>query len=303
MTNIENIKEDVEIGVSEQSIQVPVRVTVSSVNDAPLTFTCSIDNVGQIILTPVSKDVEFISANTEDNTEYETDIIDQEVIIHDKTDSYIEQSMSIVLDTTMLVEEGATTNVSADVDEIGQCVIYPMSKENIFLTVSINETLNLITEEENNTSEEQKIPQDVEATVVENIDTTREDSLTEEQLERALKEITNNYRELEGGIYCDSKYEQDTCAKILSKHYPEVTTGLEYDRLTVLYSREQKLTEELSENELLNVLIRFLQGDITLVTDANFEPKEHFIHLAEVDTEELEYYYDPESDVIGVFKK
>lgn len=131
--------------IKSLTVDIPVRVTMTSVYDAPFEFTSSIDDAGQIILTPTSKDVEFIEANTDGNVDYDIPIAEQETTI--KQDGNLTtRSTSIMLHANMIAEN-ENTEVSADVDEIGQCVIWPSSKENTFVSATIADSLNLITEE------------------------------------------------------------------------------------------------------------------------------------------------------------
>lgn len=147
MDNIELVKEDaeVELGVKTLSVEIPLRVKMVSYDKSPFEFTTSIDEQGQIILTPLSKSVEFISANTDNNVEYDLPIREQETVINCDDNEAIKET-SIILYTTVLSE---TDNVlySADIDEIGQCVVYPLDKTATFLTVTLEDSLNLITED------------------------------------------------------------------------------------------------------------------------------------------------------------
>lgn len=127
------------------TVEIPVRVTMTSVYDAPFEFTSSIDDAGQIVLTPTSKDVEFIDANTDNNVDYDIPVAEQETTIKQEG-NLTTRSTSIMLQANMIVEND-NTSVSADVDEIGQCVLWPSSKENTFISATIADSLNLITED------------------------------------------------------------------------------------------------------------------------------------------------------------
>lgn len=139
-----NVKEDIESGINTVTIDIPVRVKMQSYNDAPFEFTTSIDEVGQIVLTPNSKEIEFIEANTDSNVEYEIPVIEQETI-RTVDESITTLETSIIIKAHMLMESD-NQNVSADIDEIGQVVIYPLAKENSFVTATYEDSLNLITE-------------------------------------------------------------------------------------------------------------------------------------------------------------
>ena len=145
--NLELIQEDVDVGVTPVTVEIPVRVEMTSINSAPFEFTTSIDELGVIILTPTTKDVEFISATTisEDN---ELPIMEQETITEVEQDSeeqFTRRITSIMIKGNMLADS-ANHNVIVDIDDIGQVVVAPEAEENIFVTASIQDSLNLVTE-------------------------------------------------------------------------------------------------------------------------------------------------------------
>lgn len=143
--NIENMCETIDAALQTQTIDIPLRVTMTSVNNAPFEFTASIDELGQIILTPTTKDAEFTSANTESNVEYDVPVLEQETVTSTDDNLTIKET-SILIRANMIIEESGC-NYSADVDEIGQVVIYPIETKNTFVTATIEDSLNLVTEE------------------------------------------------------------------------------------------------------------------------------------------------------------
>lgn len=376
MTKFDNVHEDIEVGVEEKSLQIPVRVKMSSINEAPFDYTASIDEVGQIILTPTSLDMKFEDANTDDTVDYDVPVVEQETITSNEG-SYATKETTIIINATMLVEADTSTKVSADIDEIGQCVIYPMNKNNSFTTVTMNDSLNLITEdfgvqeycdgyklinsddywyvkspssaligqgfssaneakifvceteiarlkrmneeteESDNVPENEKedttdteeseptVPSEVEAEVItESVSPEAFEEFSPVEIEKALAKMTVNFTEDEGGVRCDTQNEQRECEKVLSQHYSKVELDKDGSKFLLRYSEiKESLNEAMSQQETIKLLIRFLQGDITLVTDVEGEPKDTFIHLKDVDTSDSEYWYDPESDAIGVYKK
>ena len=145
---MDNLIETVEVGVKSVSMTVPVRVTMTSYDNTPFEFTASIDEVGQIILTPISKNVEFVEANTTNNVETEVPIEQQETVV-EKDGNMITKKTTIFVQAVMLSEseDESGNGVSADIDEIGQCVIYPSDRNNVFISVTFSDSLNLITED------------------------------------------------------------------------------------------------------------------------------------------------------------
>lgn len=143
--NTEDIKETLDTEVNAITVEIPVRVTMTSLNGAPFEFRPSIDEVGQIVLTPTSKDVEFIDANTHANVEYDIPVRNQEDVTTVEGNLTTKETSIVV--TASMLSENDNNEFSAVVDEIGQVIIYPLSKENIFVTASFKDSLNLVTED------------------------------------------------------------------------------------------------------------------------------------------------------------
>ena len=134
--------EEVEMGTEYPTLHFPVRLTMVSKNhDAKFEFTTSVDEVGQIILTPTEKDVEFTGAHTEwESNDYIMPTEDVSEIIDDVL--IVEKTIEL---TASLAQENENQKINAIIDDIGQCVIYPEEKENTFITASVDNSLNLAT--------------------------------------------------------------------------------------------------------------------------------------------------------------
>lgn len=143
--NIENVQEAIESVVDAVTVDIPVRIKMTSINGAPFEFTPSIDEVGQIVLTPTSKDVEFVDANTDANVDLDTPVIEQETVTTNDG-ALTTKETSIIIKASMLAED-ENCYFSAVVDEIGQVIIYPTAEKNVFLTASFEDSLNLVTED------------------------------------------------------------------------------------------------------------------------------------------------------------
>ena len=143
--NTENVQEAIESVVDAVTVDVPVRVKMVAINDAPFEFTPSIDEVGQIVLTPTSKDVEFVDANTDTSVDFDIPVMEQETVTTTEGDITIKET-SIIIKASMLSED-ENCNFSAVVDEIGQVIIHPVSDKNVFVTASFEDSLNLVTED------------------------------------------------------------------------------------------------------------------------------------------------------------
>lgn len=326
MQTIEKIKEDIELGVEYCTLTIPVRVRMSAVNGAPLTFTSSIDDMGQIILTPTSVDVEFLDANTATNVSYNIPIEEQPNIIIDETDSYVEKELSINIEANMLVED-SNVDVSAVVDEIGQCVLFPASSKNSFITASINNSLNLVTEEledieyfgyklkkDNSTwsvldycgnvvttdiptiagakiaacAEELRRLQELFNEEPDELDTT------ENSIEEEISKLTDSFTEKQGKIRCDTKHEFDTCVEILSAHYDTILTETDSNTFIITYQCTNGLNEEFDTSDVVD---KFMRGEIEVFSDTG-KPQPTYILIKELHSKGYDYYYDPESGAV-----
>lgn len=135
------VKEDAEVGVDTISLVIPVRVTMLSTS-GELEYTTSIDEIGQIILTPNGVEDEFVAVERiPEDSIAEIDYDLETKVVEDKT--YL--SKVLVFDTTMLTET-QTADYTLFIDAIGQCVISPDNNKNTFITVAKKDSLNLITE-------------------------------------------------------------------------------------------------------------------------------------------------------------
>ena len=108
-------------------------------------FTCSIDELGQIVLTPLSKETEFTTAELIDKTKFDSPIE------YTQTNTFTEESSIIKeffveLSASMLAETD-NKDVTVDIDDIGQVVILPVDVANSFVSATIQDSLNLITED------------------------------------------------------------------------------------------------------------------------------------------------------------
>ena len=135
------VQEDIELGGEHKTITFPVRVSMQG--SAPeFGFINSLDEHGAIVLTPKHDDVEFTDAHTEwESSDY---IMATNTVEDHRENVYIKEfTISITADALLEVPSEA---VFADIDAIGQCVIYPQ-QGNTFISASINDSLNLVTED------------------------------------------------------------------------------------------------------------------------------------------------------------
>lgn len=247
MTEIDNIQENIDIDVTPVTLDLPIRITMISTQVAPFDFTVSVDELGHIVLTPVDASVEFSNAMLVDNN-VDSGTPNQE--LDNSTYTTVVQ-----LHANML-QEADNSDVEIAIDDIGQCVIAPAALENTFVTVSVEDSLNLVTEEPESedyfgyrlskVNEGWTVVDYTGAVIAENITTqsaakiaacaneiklleaiSEEESqvpkvtaeVVEDEVAELLEELTQNYTDNDGCISCDTLPESAVCVKLLSEKY------------------------------------------------------------------------------------
>ena len=314
---LENITTD----VMTKSLTITAKVTMVAVDSSNLEFTTDIDEIGQILLCPVEESVKFVNIDTTIDATELTPVIALE-------DNVTTKSFPVVLNTTML-SEVESPEVTTYIDEQGCCVVCPADKDSSFLTVSVDDSLNLITETMQtedyfgykfvNNGDGWDVYDPTHELIEEGVATLPEakilvctteiarlEALTEsidtsvdtdcDITDQQLSDLTNEFTE-EGVIICSTECEQDTCKAILSQHYTHVNTKITNDKFYVMYYNEQPLTEELDLASRDKLIWRMMNGDIDIVM-SNDTPAPEYIHLDELDTNDYTYYYDEGTDVI-----
>lgn len=335
------IKETIDVGITQETVSIPLLVKMSANKSEPnFEYSLSIDDIGQIVVTPSDKESEFISVELDQEYESRESFID--IVTCDEDADKCVKEFNMVLTSTMLAES-ENYSFSTIIDEIGQIVVQPNAKENTFVTVSDVKSLDLVTEdfqlteylgytlkntgdgwdiidsdgavinrgvetlpkaklfickleinklnEEIEPSEEttDEIPE-VEVEVI-------EESVEPEWVEYAeLCRLTDNFTEEQGSIECEDEEEQEQCELHLSEHYPCVSSRKVGNKFIVSYSKN--LEEEFSE---LDIIDKVLKGDISIF-EGEGAPKESYIHLSKLDSDDLTYYYDPESGEVVTYK-
>ena len=222
MSDLNTVREDVEVGIEAVTQDINVRVTMMSDIGDSFKFTVSIDNVGQILLTPVDTSTEFIDASTEAAMDKETSTVRQDSI------KFIEGSRNVgeftVNLTATILANSTDPKIEADVDNIGQCVIYPVSESDMFISAALAESLNLITEDQENTDEQQEEVPVVFAEVI------------TESVSKQIAEFTDNFTEEFGKLSCDTLEESTLCEQILSTTHNTIVEEVN-NKYIVSYSR------------------------------------------------------------------
>ena len=232
--NTTDVAEEIEVGVHSTTLHFPVRVTMVAVNNAPFEYTAAVDEAGHIILTPTTKDMEFTKADTEwENQDYIMPTDDK----LSSGDNSSEKTITIELTADMMLEN-ENQQINADIDEIGQCVIYPVEKENSFVSVSIDNSLNLATEEpvvmeeavesnpetelENKPDEGEVTAEVVEESIEEVEDKDEDGPYSRFEIERELQDLTKQFTIEEDTLKCGYEEEKDYSVEILKQHYENV---------------------------------------------------------------------------------
>lgn len=302
MSNIENVNEAINAEVDAVTVDIPVRVTMTSINNAPFEFTTSIDEVGQIVLTPTTKDVEFTVAETATTTEDGEELLQRETTTNVENDSsgysFTTRETTIHIQGNMLAESD-NHDVSAFVDDIGQVILTPADQNSTFVSAVIGDSLNIVTEDVDVTkadsveqvSQEEATPK-ISAEVVDESC----DEFSEERVVNEIEQLTNSYTDEQGTLSIDNICEASICAKLLKSHY-DITIDLDTSVILISYVKKQELSESMSADARQNLINKFMRGEIALFSDTGV-PLESYIPLNELNSNGYNYYYDPESDAI-----
>lgn len=278
----------IDLDVKEKSIHFPVRVRMS-LRDNNDTFITSVDEHGHIILTPEASDNEFVEAHTEWESDDYVMPTDVETIILDGDRT---REFTVELTADMLMEV-PSENIFADIDAIGQCVIYPQ-EGNIFISATIEDSLNLVTEDADEEKAEEESKPDIEATIEESIEDA---AYSYDEVMHELEQITHNFTDDSGEVKCGFEIEKEFGVDILSEHYSNVESDCIGDWFHIKFSDKKELKESLDVSKE-DIIDRFMRGEVTIFSD-DVVP-ENTVHIEDLDSNGFEYYYDTESDSMVV---
>lgn len=310
---------DILEGTDVVEIQLPLLVKLS-VEDSNTSkeFTISVDENGYILLTPYVKEAQFDSVELDLDM---NDIVDPEL-------------RRVVLITNAECSSD-NRDIVATVDEIGECVIRFEDSTNKFLSVSIDDSLNIITEgvavhQYNNyvllnagdgwdvkapdgeiveegiaTLAEAKIfvlKMELERlTALQNPDKAQEVEEQFNPLHESLCDLTCNFEDSEGTIECDSFEGSRYCSHVLSSKYHKVVESYSDTGYLIEYF-DRKKDDELTDYERHEIIAKFLRGELP-VQMAEGSPLDSYIPLEDLDSGKYIYFYDPESGSIPVYTR
>lgn len=264
-TKMNSVEEDIEVGLSNRTIDIKVKLIMQTeAEGATFNYSTNIDDVGQIVLTPEDTTTSFISIT---KTE---DLIDP--IINDN-----EKTFTIDLTADILYEDDSSDEAMWDIaiDDVGQAVIYPIDREASFLSVSVKDSLNLITEDQDENASEEVKDQDqteenkedatdvketsaeteeepykraeIKAKVIEGV----EPSFSYKKIEESLSQITDNFNKEKGILKTTYPSEAILAKHIMEKYYQDITSSIDENWTVINYENKKALTEDLhpSTNE------------------------------------------------------
>lgn len=305
--SMKSIDEDVDVGTDSHTELIHLRLEMSrSDNSASFDYHVDIDDVGQIVFTPDDNNTSF----TDMDRITENDLVD-EVITENK-------KVFTVMLTADMIAENENFEWFYDIDEVGQAVITPEDENTSFLSVSLNNSLNLVTDEVpalteaiDPSSQEYGVKKELCLELVKDLTAALE--LTAEKItaiQRALEEIGINARDFEDLIKILEKFydgrDGDPSIEEITRRlntYESSSTSIDEVLLT-----EEFVFEDLSDEERQKIIDRFMfQRDELTIVQADVAPSgDTIVRLSELDSRAsddakyrgAEFYYDTESDVV-----
>ena len=301
------VVEDVEVGVENHTETIHLKLEMTRPNEsASFDYDVDIDDVGQIVFTPHDSSVSFV--DIERSAGYDS----IEASIDGNT-----RRFAITLTANMLSDDGEF-DWFCDVDEIGQAVVTPDAENTSFLSVSVADSLNLVTEAKNSIVMEALDPSSEEFAIRLQEAAARVDALQElfESAISVAEDLENDFR----ALGCHSADIDGYMIRYLEKYIEdregEVSCADFRRRLEEVMPKQveepvEESIEPVNENDIVmekmdeldrhNIIDRFMKGELGPYSDDG-EPKDSYVHLDELDTvngkTSYTYYYDEESDAV-----
>lgn len=125
-------------------ISFPVEVTLIS-EDNNYDTVASIDEGGNLIITPSSPTTKFTSAATQ--WELNTSIDETQESEIQELDNGLKQNKCVIKCEADLLKGTSLIKITSEIDSLGQLLLIP-NADNSFISLSVNNSLNLITEEQ-----------------------------------------------------------------------------------------------------------------------------------------------------------
>ena len=312
----DELEEDVDVGTDTHTETIHLKLEMTrQLDDASFEYHVDIDDVGQIVFTPVDNNTSFTDINR--------------LAGYDTTDDIIEgnkRTFAITLTANMLSEDN-NFDWFYDLDEVGQAVITPDSEVTSFLTVAIDDSLNLVTECNESltltealdpTSDEYSKKRELCVDVMTDLDDMLEQVGKKfEALQRLLEEMGVEARDFEKILKaiaaCHQGREGDPSIADAMRRIEEYEAAAQSEQAEPVEESVQKVfteelvMEELDEEEKLKVIDRFMKGEVTIVQVDEVPVEETIVRLADLDSKaesgDADFYYDTEKDVVVCHNK
>lgn len=308
----DNVQEDVEVGTDAHTETLHLILEMTRLNEStPFDYHVDIDDVGQIVFTPDDSSVSFVDIERLAGYDSVEDVVDGNT-----------RRFSVTLTANMIADDD-NFEWFCDIDEIGQAVVTPDAENTSFLSVSVADSLNLVTESMDKIVLETLEPGSEEFTArltacAERVATLQE--LFESAIALA-EDIENDFRalgchsaDIDGYMirylenFIEDREGEVSCADFvrrLREVSAKAETPVEESVKTVnegdIVLENDIVMEKVDELDRHNIIDRFMKGDIGIFSDDG-EPADSYVHLDELDTisgkTSYKYYYDEESDAV-----
>ena len=310
----DGVQEDVEVGTNARTETLHLILEMTRLNESTrFDYHVDIDDVGQIVFTPDDSSVSFVDIERLAGYDSVEDVIDGNT-----------RRFSVTLTANMIADDN-NFEWFCDIDEIGQAVVTPDEENTSFLSVSIEDSLNLVTESTDKIVLEKLEPGSEEFTArleacSERV--TKLQGLFESAIALA-EDIENDFRalgchsaDIDGYMvrylekFIEDRDGEVSCAEFV-RRLEEVSVPTETEEPVEesveaindgdIVLENDIVMEKVDELDRHNIIDRFMKGDIGIFSDDG-EPADSYIHLDELDTingkTSYKYYYDEESDAI-----
>ena len=135
IVKIGTVVEDGVVGTESHTETLHLILEMTRLNDStPFDYHVDIDDVGQIVFTPDDSSVSFVDIERVTGYDSVEDVIDGNT-----------RRFSVTLTANMIADDG-NFDWFCDIAEIGQAVVTPDAENTSFLSVSVADSLNLVTE-------------------------------------------------------------------------------------------------------------------------------------------------------------
>ena len=306
------VEEDVEVGTESHTETLHLILEMTRLNEStPFDYHVDIDDVGQIVFTPDDSSVSFVDIERLTGYDSVEDVVDGNT-----------RRFSVTLTANMIADDD-NFEWFCDVDEIGQAVVPPDAENTSFLSVSIADSLNLVTESMDKIVLETLEPGSEGFTArltecAERVTTLQ--GLFESAIALA-EDIENDFRalgchsaDIDGYMirylenFIEDREGEVSCAdfvrrleEVSAKAEAPVEESIETVNEGDIVLENDIVMEKVDELDRHNIIDRFMKGDIGIFSDDG-EPADSYIHLDELDTisgkTSYKYYYDEESDAV-----